>query len=102
WGRVLARIDPGVHCCSHSQKNFTFSLAILFAGCMISGSCILTFACTLPSITTAPLPKTAWLLGGLCHASPVPFRGSCFTVGLHPPTATPQQCIGHLYTRWDY
>jgi hypothetical protein len=32
----------------------------------------------------------AWHLGGLHRASPVPFRGSSFTSGLHPPDATPQ------------
>src|SRR5262249_3850041 len=34
--------------------------------------------------------------------SPVPFRGSCFTPGLHPPAATPQRLIACLYGRWDY
>src|SRR5919109_3403749 len=32
----------------------------------------------------------AWHLGGLHRAAPVPFRGSSFTSGLHPPDATPQ------------
>jgi hypothetical protein len=31
-----------------------------------------------------------WHLGGLHRAAPVPFRGSSFTSGLHPPDATPQ------------
>ena len=41
-------------------------------------------------------------LGGLHRAAPVPFTGSCFTTGLHPPVATPQRCVGCLYTRRDY
>jgi len=41
----------------------------------------------------------AWRLGGLHRASPVPFRGSCFTSGLHLPDATPQGLIACLYKR---
>ena len=36
-------------------------------------------------------------LGGLHRASPVPFRGSYFTSGLHPPDATPQGLMVYLY-----
>jgi hypothetical protein len=41
-------------------------------------------------------------LGGLLRASPVPFRGSYFTSGLHPPDATPQRLTAYLYRRWDF
>jgi hypothetical protein len=44
----------------------------------------------------------AWPLGGLHRAAPVPFRGSSFTSGLHPPEATPQRLIASLYRRWDF
>ena len=36
------------------------------------------------------------LSAALHRASPVPFRGSCFTTGLHPPAAKPQRCVGPL------
>src|SRR5882724_5858262 len=38
-------------------------------------------------------------LGRLPRASPVPFRGSFFTSGLHPPDATPQRLTACLYKR---
>ena len=41
-------------------------------------------------------------LGGLHRASPVPFRGSYFTSGLHPPDATPQRLIAYLYRQWSF
>ena len=41
-------------------------------------------------------------LGGLHRASPVPFRGSYFTSGLHPPDATPQRLIACLYRLWRF
>src|SRR5262249_13789176 len=41
-------------------------------------------------------------LGGLCLASLLPFRDSCFTAGLHPPAATSQRCIALLLGQWDY
>src|SRR5262249_10085304 len=34
--------------------------------------------------------------------SPVPFRGSCFTTGLHPPEVTPQRLVARLYGRQSY
>ena len=52
-------------------------------------------------LAMSPL-RQAWRLGGLHRASPVPFRGSCFTTGLHPPAATPQRRIACLYKRWSY
>jgi hypothetical protein len=42
------------------------------------------------------------LLGGLHRASRVPFRGSYFTSGLHPPDATPQRLIACLYRPWGF
>src|SRR5205823_954059 len=36
-------------------------------------------------LTLSPLSQ-AWRLGGLRHASPVPFRVSCFTMSLHLPS----------------
>jgi hypothetical protein len=50
---------------------------------------------SLRSLTVCILSQ-ARLLGGLHRASPVPFRGSYFTSGLHPPDATPQR----LTTCW--
>jgi len=44
----------------------------------------------------------AWHLGGLHRASPVPFRGSSFTSGLHPPGATPQGLNACLYRHWGF
>jgi hypothetical protein len=44
----------------------------------------------------------ASLLGGLHRASRVPFRGSYFTSGLHPPDATPQRLIVYLYRQWRF
>src|SRR5688500_17926958 len=44
----------------------------------------------------------ARLLGGLHRASPVPFRGSYFTSGLHPPDATPQRLTACLYRQWGF
>jgi hypothetical protein len=44
----------------------------------------------------------AWHLGGLHRASPVPFRGSYFTSGLHPPGATPQGLNACLYRHWGF
>jgi hypothetical protein len=41
-------------------------------------------------------------LAALHRASPVPFRASCFTSGLHPPPATAQQRTDYLYSRWSY
>jgi hypothetical protein len=41
-------------------------------------------------------------LGGLHRASPVPFRGSSFTSGLHPPDATPQGLTACWYRQWDF
>ena len=52
-------------------------------------------------LALSPL-RQAWRLGGLHRASPVPFRGSCFTTGLHLPAATPQRRIACLYKRWSY
>jgi hypothetical protein len=52
-------------------------------------------------LALSPL-RQAWRLGGLHRASPVLFRGSCFTTGLHPPVATPQRRIACLYKRWSY
>ena len=52
-------------------------------------------------LALSPL-RQAWRLGGLHRASPVPFRGSCFTTGLHPPAATPQRRIACLSKRWSY
>src|SRR5262245_62363570 len=46
-------------------------------------------------LTVSPLSQ-AWPLGGLPRAAPVPFRGSSFTSGLHPPDATPQRLIVYL------
>ena len=48
------------------------------------------------------LLRQAWRLGGLPRALPVPFRGSYFTAGLHPPTATPQRRPAGLYQRGGY
>ena len=36
-------------------------------------------------------------LGGLHRASPVPFRASYFTPGLHPPDATAQRLAAYWY-----
>src|SRR2546423_10660364 len=47
-------------------------------------------------LTLSPLSQ-AWRLGGLRHASPVPFRVSCFTMSLHPFIATTQRLIACLY-----
>jgi hypothetical protein len=44
----------------------------------------------------------AWHLGGLHRASPVPFRGSSFTPGLHPPGTTPQGLNACLYRHWGF
>ena len=44
----------------------------------------------------------AWLFGGLCRASPVPFRGSSFTADEYPSAATPQRCVVLLLGPWDY
>ena len=52
-------------------------------------------------LTVLPL-RQAGLLGGLHRAAPVPFRGSSFTAGEHPPAATPQGRIACLYKRWSY
>ena len=52
-------------------------------------------------LTMLPLSQ-AWPLGGLHRASPVPFRGSYFTPGLHPPDATPQRLIAYLYRQWSF
>ena len=52
-------------------------------------------------VTLLPLHQ-AWPVGGLSRASPVPFRASYFTTGLHPPAATAQRCTEYLYTRRDY
>jgi hypothetical protein len=41
-------------------------------------------------------------LGGLHRAAPVPFRGSYFTLGLHPPSATPQGLTSYWYRGWDF
>jgi hypothetical protein len=41
-------------------------------------------------------------LGGLPRASPVPFRASYFTSGVHPPDATAQRLIACLYRRWRF
>jgi hypothetical protein len=41
-------------------------------------------------------------LGGLHRAAPVPFRGSYFTLGLHPPSATPQGLTVFWYRRWTF
>jgi hypothetical protein len=41
-------------------------------------------------------------LGGLHRASPVPFRASYFTPGLHPPGATAQRLIACLYRLWSF
>jgi hypothetical protein len=40
-------------------------------------------------------------LGGLPRASPVPFRSSSFTLGVHPPSATLQRLIACLYRPWS-
>lgn len=52
-------------------------------------------------LTMPPLCQ-ARPVGGLRHASPIPFRASCFTAGLHPPAATAQRHTGCLYNLWDY
>jgi len=44
----------------------------------------------------------AWRLGGLPRASPVPFRASYFTPGVHPPGATAQGLTAYLYKRWSF
>jgi hypothetical protein len=44
----------------------------------------------------------AWPLGSLTRTSPVPFRGSCFTVGLHPLDATPQWLIPCLIQGMEF
>jgi Haloacid dehalogenase-like hydrolase len=41
-------------------------------------------------------------LGGLHRASPVPFRGSSFTSGVHPPDATPQRLTAYWYRQWGF
>jgi hypothetical protein len=41
-------------------------------------------------------------LAALHRASPVPFRASYLTAGLHPPAASAQRCKEHLYALWDY
>jgi hypothetical protein len=41
-------------------------------------------------------------LGGLHRASPVPFRASYLTSGLHPPDATAQRLAAYWYRRWDF
>ena len=51
---------------------------------------------------TMPFLSQAWPLGGLHRASPLPFRASYFTSGLHPPDATAQRLIAYLYKRWSY
>jgi hypothetical protein len=53
-------------------------------------------------LLTVHVLSQAWLLSGLHRASPVPFRGSYFTSGLHPPDATPQRLIACLYRRWGF
>src|SRR5215204_4688902 len=52
-------------------------------------------------LTLLPLSQ-ACPLGGLPRAAPVPFRGSSFISGLHPPDATPQRLTAYLYRRWDF
>jgi len=54
------------------------------------------FGLALPSL------RQAWLLDGLHRISPVPFRGSYFTAGLHPPVATPQRRMPCLYRSWGF
>jgi hypothetical protein len=36
------------------------------------------------------------------RASPVPFRASYFTSGLHPPDATPQRLTAYWYRQWRF
>jgi hypothetical protein len=42
------------------------------------------------------------VLAALHRASPVPFRGSYFTAGLHPPAATPQGLPTRLFGSGNY
>src|SRR5262249_20211720 len=51
---------------------------------------------------TMPFLSQARRLGGLHRASPLPFRASYFTSGLHPPDATAQRLTTYLYKRWSY
>src|SRR5262249_24765188 len=51
---------------------------------------------------TMPFLSQARRLGRLHRASPVPFRASYFTSGLHPPDATAQRLIACLYRLWSY
>ena len=41
-------------------------------------------------------------LGGLHRASPVPFRASYFTPGLHPPDATAQRLTAYWYRQRSF
>jgi hypothetical protein len=41
-------------------------------------------------------------LGGLHRASPVPFRASYFTSGLHPPDATAQRLTAYWYRQRSF
>jgi hypothetical protein len=56
---------------------------------------------TLFALTMRPLSQ-ARPLGGLHRASPVPFRASYFTPGLHPPGATAQRLTAYWYRQWDF
>src|SRR5215218_7996988 len=49
-------------------------------------------SCELTMLSLSQAPR----LGGLHRAARIPFRGSSFTAGLHPPAATPQGLIACL------
>src|SRR5262249_53811166 len=51
---------------------------------------------------TMPFLSQARPLGGLHRASPLLFRASYFTSGLHPPDAAAQRLTTYLYKRWSY
>src|SRR5262249_9920715 len=52
---------------------------------------------------TMPFLSQARRLGGLHRASPLPFRASYFTSGLHPPdAAAAQRLTTYLYKQWSY
>jgi hypothetical protein len=52
-------------------------------------------------LTISPFSQ-ARHLGGLHRASPLPFRASFLTLGLHPPNASAQRLTACLYKLWDF